>query len=65
MIRAWLAEQPHMKVLRISYNDLIADPRGHAERISEFLDRAVEPERMLEAIDPSLYRNRTVGSTVA
>ena len=55
---AWLPEQEHMRVLRVSYNDLIADPDGHVAQIARFLDDRPSIADMLSAIDPSLYRNR-------
>jgi hypothetical protein len=47
-----------MSVLCIRYSDLVARPRDLAERGREFLGGAVEAERMVQAVDPSLYRNR-------
>src|SRR5262249_26972315 len=56
-VRDWLGEQ-NMEVLYISYNELIERPGEHAARIAEFLPGRVDPDKMCEAIDPSLYRNR-------
>ena len=55
---AWLPTQSHLKVLVVSYNDIIADAEKQIARIVEFLDGVPSAEKMLEAIDPSLYRNR-------
>jgi hypothetical protein len=54
----WLRRQANMAVLRISYNDLLQRPREEAERIREFLGGGADVERMVEPVDPSLYRNR-------
>jgi hypothetical protein len=54
----WLRQQPHIRVLRVSYNDLVAQPQREAQRVSEFLDGKANAERMAAAVDPSLYRNR-------
>jgi hypothetical protein len=45
-------------VMCVKYKDVIDDPRMHAARIREFLGRVVDPERMAEAVDEDLYRNR-------
>jgi hypothetical protein len=55
---AWLPTQRNMRVLTVSYNQLIAQPDEHAGRIAEFLEGRPDIQGMLAAIDPSLYRNR-------
>jgi hypothetical protein len=57
----WLPRQRHFKVLRICYNNLVAHPREHAERVSEFLRGMANVEGMVKTVDPSLYRNRNSG----
>jgi hypothetical protein len=47
-----------MRVLNVSYNRLLTDPEADVRRVSEFLSGKPAPERMLEVIDASLYRNR-------
>jgi hypothetical protein len=54
----WLPRQPHLTVLRVSYNDLVERPREQAERVREFLGGIVDVEGMVLTVDPSLYRNR-------
>jgi hypothetical protein len=54
----WLPKQSHFRVHEVSYNDIIANPEAEVLRVAEFLDGAVSPEAMLQAIDASLYRNR-------
>jgi LPS sulfotransferase NodH len=60
----WLAKQPHIGVLRVSYNELLGEPIAHAQRVCEFLERIMDVDAMAAAVDPSLYRNRRVDSTV-
>jgi hypothetical protein len=54
----WLPRQSHMRVLRVNYNRLVADPLPVLELISEFLDGRPNVESMAGAIDPKLYRNQ-------
>ncbi len=57
-LRAWLAAQRHLKVLEVRYNDLITDPAQQAARVNAFLSGRANLQAMVEAVDPSLYRNR-------
>jgi len=57
-LREWLDQQRNMQVLYVSYNELIKEPRRHAECVRAFLGGAADVEKMLRAVDPSLYRNR-------
>lgn len=57
-IEIWLSEQVHIDVLYVQYNDVLADPRAQATRVSRFLDDCVDPERMAQAVDKQLYRQR-------
>jgi hypothetical protein len=54
----WVAEQPHFKLLEISYNDIMADPRPHVSKIEALLEGGLDTNAMLGVVDPSLYRQR-------
>ena len=47
----------HFKFIDIDYNEIIKGPKPHVEKMSAFLD-GLDTEKMLEVVDPSLYRNR-------
>jgi Sulfotransferase domain len=57
-LQAWLQKQENMQVLRVSYNDLMGNPKGQAERVNEFLRGGANVPGMAKTVDPSLYRNR-------
>jgi hypothetical protein len=57
-LHQWLAQQKHIEILCISYNDLIERPAGQAELVNIFLGGKGNADRMTAAVDPSLYRNR-------
>ncbi|KAB2969493.1 MAG: sulfotransferase family protein [Thermoanaerobaculia bacterium] len=48
----------HFERLDLQYAEVVADPRRAAERIDAFLGGRLDVERMVEAVDPQLYRNR-------
>jgi hypothetical protein len=54
----WLAEQPHMQVLYLKYNDIISDPIHYAQAVNRFLGGGLEEEQMARVVDNSLYRKR-------
>jgi hypothetical protein len=57
-IDAWLKRQPNLSVLYVDYNQLMADPRPHIEKIAAFLGEPLDIEKMAGIVDPSLYRQR-------
>ena len=57
-LHTWLEQQGNIKVLRVSYNDLIDRPELEAERIGEFLGHNLNVRKMAKTVDPSLYRNK-------
>jgi hypothetical protein len=57
-IHNWLAQQPHLHVLQVDYNALVASPAGWCSRVAAFLERDLDTARMAAAVDPSLYRQR-------
>jgi hypothetical protein len=61
-LTGWLADQPHLSVLYVNYNELLEQPERQAERVSAFLDGKAQIQEMAKAVDPSLYRNRKAGS---
>ena len=62
-VKPWLARQPNMEVLYISYNSLMSNPEPSCRRVIDFI--GFEPrhlERMLSVPNGELYRNRAAGS---
>jgi len=57
-LREWLAKQPNIEVLYVSYNELLDEPEQHAKRISTFLGAQPDAVKMATTVDSSLYRNR-------
>ena len=57
-IEHWLAQQPNCDVLYINYNELVNDPAEGIKKINRFLDDSLDLDRMAEAVDKTLYRQR-------
>jgi hypothetical protein len=62
-LRSWLADQSHMAVLAVRYAELVANPAAEAARMSGFLEGRLEVAAAVQAVDPSLYRNRKNATT--
>ncbi len=57
-VQSWMAQQPHVQYLEVSYNELLAAPRPVVERVNRFLGGALNVDAMTQVVDPSLYRQR-------
>jgi hypothetical protein len=57
-VEAWLASQPNIEVLYVSYNDVMKDSRPHAEEINSFLGGSLDVEAMVSVVDRALYRQK-------
>jgi len=57
-VQAWMARQPHVQYLEVSYNELLAAPRPVVERVNRFLGGTLNVDAMTQVVDPSLYRQR-------
>lgn len=61
-VKAWLATQPHMTVLDVDYNQMLAAPRPHLAAVNQFLGNILDLDRMAAVVDQDLYRNRAVAA---
>jgi hypothetical protein len=57
-IQTWLGDQPNFEVLYVSYNEVLKDPIEPAEKINQFLGDTLNVEKMVDVVDPNLYRQR-------
>jgi hypothetical protein len=57
-IDEWLAEQPDIETIHVSYNETLEDPEASAERVAAFLGGGLDVEKMMQVVDPRLYRQR-------
>ncbi|GIX47677.1 MAG: hypothetical protein KatS3mg131_1888 [Candidatus Tectimicrobiota bacterium] len=57
-VKAWLAQQPHIACLYVSYHQVIAAPQAQARAVNRFLGGGLDVKRMAQAVEAALYRNR-------
>jgi hypothetical protein len=57
-IQTWLGDQPNFEVLYVSYNEILKDPIEPTEKINQFLGNTLNVEKMVDVVDPNLYRQR-------
>lgn len=57
-VKLWLSAQPNFSVLYVDYNRMLADPWPYVRQINQFLGGRLDEARMVEVVDPALYRNR-------
>ncbi len=58
-VNQWVEKQPFIEMLTIQYNEAVNHPEEVVKRIAEFLDRDLDTDKMIEAVDKKLYRNQT------
>jgi hypothetical protein len=57
-VESWLAAQPNIETIYVSYNEVMKDARPHAERINDLLGGALNVEAMIQVADKTLYRQK-------
>lgn len=55
---SWLPSQTHLKLINVSYNELLSRPASAIAQINRHLGYCMDIEAMAQVIDHSLYRNR-------
>ncbi len=58
-IDAWNKKEPGVEILYIDYKELLNNPKENIDMIENFLGVKLEKDRMVQAIDKSLYRNKS------
>ncbi len=58
-VKKYIAGRNATEVMYIRYDDIIRDPKTATHKIEQFLERNLDKEAMVEAVEPQLYRTRT------
>ncbi|MCP4204534.1 MAG: sulfotransferase [bacterium] len=53
-----LRRQPHFEWIEVGYSEVLAYPEVEARRMKDFLGLDLAVDKMVEVVDPNLYRNR-------
>ena len=61
-VKPWLARQPNMDVLYVSYNELMRDATSLCRKLTEFTGLSLDQDRMRSVPSSVLYRNRKMPS---
>ena len=57
-VRIMSRKKPNWSLVEIRYDEAIRDPGSVARKVNEFLGGRYDVQRMVEAVDEKLYRNR-------
>jgi hypothetical protein len=57
-LQTWLAGQPDVAVLPVSYHRVIGQPQVVVDELARFLDLPLDTAAMVRAVDPGLHRQR-------
>lgn len=60
-VDAFIQSQPNIARLDADYNRLLTDPAPLAHAINDFLGGTLDVDKMIEVVDPALYRQRKAG----
>lgn len=57
-VRNWLASQPNIETLYVSYNETLKTPQPTVDAVNSFLGGGLDTDGMPRVVDPDLYRQR-------
>lgn len=57
-VDTWLEQKTTHQAIKIDYNELLENPQKGIQCVPQFLEVDLDLERMLDVIDPDLYRQR-------
>ena len=61
-LETWLAKQRNLNVIYINYNSVIENALKNAKTVAQFLNLPMDIDKMVKAVESSLYRQKTVGT---
>lgn len=57
-VEAWISQQPNMRVLYISYNEILKHRVDRAKTLNQFMDNQLDVDAMVQVVDEALHRQR-------
>ena len=64
-VRRMVRAAPNFELFEVSYREAIANPAEVAKQVNAFLGGRLDERKMVEAVDPALYRNRAEAAPAA
>jgi hypothetical protein len=57
-VESWISQQPNMRVLFVSYNEILKHRVEQAKALNQFMDNQLDVDAMLQVVDQALHRQR-------
>jgi len=57
-VDSWILRQANIERIDINYNQILENPTSQINQINQFLGSILNVEKMIQMIDPNLYRHR-------
>lgn len=57
-VNTWINSRSNVKRIDVSYNQIVENPAHQIEQINRFLDNRLDVQKMMQVVDPNLYRQR-------
>lgn len=58
-VERWLEQSPNVEMIRLRYDDVVADPHTAMEKVGGFLGNLPDVEGMARVVDATLHRERS------
>jgi predicted AlkP superfamily phosphohydrolase/phosphomutase/tetratricopeptide (TPR) repeat protein len=62
-VEDWAQGQPNVSIKYVKYSDAIDNPEKFSDEVNNFLDGQLDVDKMVEAVDSKLYRNKLAKQT--
>ena len=57
-VMKWMQNRKNIQYLVVNYNEVLQDPESNVGKLNEFLGLELDKRKMVEVIEPNLYRER-------
>lgn len=59
-VDAWSKKEPGVEIIKISYAEVVKNPKIEAEKIALFLNKELDIDKMVNQVQTKLYRNKVL-----
>ena len=57
-VKSWASRSPNVEILFISHSEAIHNSESVVQEVSHFVNQSLDSEKMIQAVDKSLYREQ-------